>query len=94
VPVSFEPCCVQLAAVRVNTHAAPLIVNFVLPSSFGPPTSAVLPSAESATLMPNSAVPSSSFPVSFAPWCFQVPPERVNTNADPPCGSFLAFSSK
>ncbi len=46
VPVSFSPCWLQVEPERVNTQAAPLS-----PSSRGPPISAVLPSAESATLV-------------------------------------------
>ena len=48
-PVSFSPCWVQVAPERVNTHAAP--TPFLSP---GPPISAVLPSADSATLAPKS----------------------------------------
>ena len=51
-PVSFAPCWLQTPPERVNTHAAPVAV-----SSSGPPISAVLPSAESATLVPNSPSP-------------------------------------
>src|SRR5438094_140237 len=84
-PVSFEPCWVQVEPERVNTHAAPG------PSS-GPPTSAVLPSEESATLAPNLPgnffAPGSSLisplPVSFDPCCFHSDPDgSVNTQAAP-----------
>src|SRR3954470_22976931 len=77
-PVSFAPCCVQLPPERVKTHAAP-----TRESSDGPPTSAVVPSGDSATLQPNWPSPFSPVPVSFAPSCAQAPPERVNTHAAP-----------
>src|SRR5262245_21814425 len=44
---NLPPCCVHTLPLRVNTHPAP-----VLPSSASPPTSAVLPSADSATETP------------------------------------------
>ena len=44
-PVSFGPCWTQLPPEKAKTHAAP-----TLPSSSGAPTSAVVPSADSATL--------------------------------------------
>src|SRR5438034_5727779 len=44
VPTSLLPCCVQPSLLRVNTHAAP-----VVRLSLGPPTMAVLPSADTAT---------------------------------------------
>src|SRR2546430_8354620 len=77
-PVSFEPCWVQVEPERVNTHAEPG------PSS-GPPTSAVLPSEDSATLTPKllRLRPLAPVPVSFGPCWAQVEPERVNTHAAP-----------
>src|SRR5207245_1620517 len=75
-PVSFSPCWVQVSPERVNTHAAP-----TLRSSACPPISAVLPSADSATLEPNWPKPDSPPPVSFPPCWVQVDPERVNTHA-------------
>src|SRR5262245_28414969 len=79
-PVSFGPCCVQVEPERVKTHAAPMP-----PLSPPPPTSAVLPSAESATPpSPNSPAPSSSLPpVSLGPCCDQLEPERVKTHTAP-----------
>src|SRR5579862_895507 len=77
-PVSLRPCCVQTPPERVNTQAAP-----TLPLSPGPPIRAVFPSADNATLLPNSPVPVSPLPVSLAPCCVQPPPERVNTHAAP-----------
>src|SRR6516165_2272981 len=47
VPTSFLPCCVQTPPLRVNTHAAPVLLL-----SDHPPTMAVLPSAETATDIP------------------------------------------
>ena len=52
VPTSFGPCWVQTPPLRVKTHAAPA---FEL--STGPPTMAVLPSADSATAEPCWAPP-------------------------------------
>src|SRR6266404_3623375 len=45
VPISFGPCCAQIPLLRVNTHAAPMVAKL----SLGPPTTTVLPSADSAT---------------------------------------------
>src|SRR5665213_4499669 len=62
-PVSCVPCWVHVAPERVKTHTAP-----TRPFSSGAPTSAVLPSEDSATLWPNS--PSSGLtllPVSLTP---------------------------
>src|ERR1700722_1679990 len=50
VPISFGPCCVQVDPARVNSHAAP-----TPELSARPPTKAVLPSADNATLTPNIA---------------------------------------
>src|SRR5205807_1350689 len=86
-PTSFDPCWLQTPAERVNTHAAP-----ALPLSTRAPTSAVLPSADSATLYPNWPLPLSpvplgpvqlavQLPTSFAPCWLQTPAERVNTHA-------------
>ena len=49
-----------------------------------PPISAVFPSADSATSKPNlSGRRLAPLPVSFAPCCVQLVPERVNTHAAP-----------
>src|SRR6478609_3456023 len=61
-----------------NAHAAPISVL-----SAGPPTRAVLASADSVTLNPKWPSPTSPLPVSFAPCCSQVEPERVKTHAAP-----------
>src|SRR6516165_7610838 len=77
VPTSFLPCCVQVPPLRVNTHA---------PSAPQPPTTAVLPSAESATDIPwpggngGSLAP---LPTSLLPCCVQILPLRVKTHAAP-----------
>src|SRR5262249_20631615 len=63
-PISFDPCCVHVAPLRVNTHVAP-----VLPSSKWPPTSAVLPSDDSDTDAPCVAAPVAPVPTSFDPCC-------------------------
>jgi hypothetical protein len=76
VPTSFLPCCVQVPPLRVKTHAAP-----AFPLSAGPPTMAVLPSAESATDEPWRADKAPS-PTSF-PCCVHVPALRVKTHAAP-----------
>jgi hypothetical protein len=60
-----------------KTHAAPAGIKP------GPPTRAVLPALESATLEPNLAWPA----VSFAPCCFQADPVRVNSHAELSPGS-------
>src|SRR5258706_6734820 len=62
VPTSFAPCCVQTPALLVKTHAAP-----AFPLSAGPPTRAVLPSAERATECPSCGVPTAPLPTSFGP---------------------------
>ena len=74
---SFGPCCDQTPPERVNTNTAPS------KSSSGAATSAVLPSAETATLLPNRPAPVSSEPLSFGPCWIQVPPERTNTQTEP-----------
>ena len=61
----------------MNTHAAPTS------RSTGAPTSAVLPSEDSATLLPKKGMPTTPAPVSFSPCWVQVEPERVNTHAAP-----------
>src|SRR5262245_31978347 len=75
-PTSFLPCCVQTPPLRVNTHAAPVLLL-----SDHPPTMAVLPSAESATDMPWRSFPTAPVPTSFLPCWLQALPLRVNTHA-------------
>src|SRR5262249_32649410 len=62
----------------VNTHAAPTELL-----SCGPPTMAVLPSADSATARPCAAKPTAPLPTSLFPCWVQTPPLRVNTHAAP-----------
>src|SRR5262245_15940899 len=79
VPTSL-PCCVQTLPLRVNTHAAPVVLL-----SLGPPTMAVSPSADRATDTPCDHSPppvSLVVPVSL-PCCDQAPPLRVKTHAAP-----------
>ena len=77
-PMSFSPCWVHFSLARANTHTAP-----APPLSVGPPITAVLPVAESATASPNSASAFSPLPMSFSPCWVQVEPERVNAHAAP-----------
>src|ERR1019366_1205723 len=78
VPTSLPPCCVHTLPERVKTHAAP-----APPLSSGPPTMAVLPSADNATEEPRFAFPTAPVPTSLLPCCFHTPPERVYTHAAP-----------
>src|SRR6516162_1494858 len=85
---SLLPCCVQTPSLRVNTHAAPVAprpkgTDRSHGLSPGPPTMAVLPSADNATDTPWRALPIASVPTSFLPCCVQTPPVRVNTHAAP-----------
>src|SRR6266540_2620790 len=80
-PTSLLPCCIQTSPLRVNTHVAPIVLL-----SLGPPTMAVLPSAERATDAPwdhNPPPYSLVVPTSLPPCCLQPPPLRVNTHAAP-----------
>src|SRR5262249_17415572 len=77
-PTSFLPCCVQIPPLRVNTHAAPVLLL-----SDQPPTMAVLPSADSATDIPWRAFPTAPVPMSFLPCCVQALPLRVHTHPPP-----------
>ena len=74
-----DPVGDQAEPDRENIHAAPR------DPSLGAPTSALSPSRESATLLPNSppAVLSSTGRVSLGPCCVQVDPDLVNTHAEP-----------
>src|SRR4029077_13747189 len=80
---SFSPSCVQPLPFRVNTHAAPAPprpkgTDGSHRLSPGPPTIAVLPSAESATDHPWLALPMAPVPTSFLPCCLHTPPLRPN----------------
>src|SRR2546423_550024 len=79
VPTSFLPCCVQIPPLRVNTHAAPVLLL-----SDHPPTLAVFPSAERATDMPWRASPTAPLPTSFVPCCVQSSPPRPATHPPQP----------
>src|SRR5215831_20269861 len=79
-------CCVQTPPLRVNTHAAPVAprpkgADRSHGLSPGPPTMALLPSADSATDMPWRAFPTAPVPTSFLPSCVQTRLLRVNTHA-------------
>src|SRR5271165_4267071 len=77
--MSFPPSCTQAAPERLNTHAAPWS-----PLSPGSPTSAVLPSADRATLAGGYSGPISSPLAAKSPACtLHVEPERMNTDARP-----------
>src|SRR2546422_2040725 len=74
-PVSFPPCCVHTDPKRVKTHTAPMDgASLVVRPSPDPPTTAVLPSADSATLSPKLAKPTSPAPSRRA-CCVQTPPD-------------------
>src|SRR5262249_7957448 len=80
-PTSLLPCCIQTSPLRVNTHAAPIVLL-----SLGPPTIAALPSPERATDAPWAHKPpaySLVVPPSLPPCCLQTPPLRVNPHAAP-----------
>src|SRR6516165_10724508 len=79
VPTSLLPCWVQTLPLRVKTHAVP-----ACELSPGPPTMAVLPSADSATEMPCWAPPTAPVPTSLLPCWVQTPLAlRVKTQAAP-----------
>src|SRR3954447_13193144 len=79
VPTSLPPCGVQTPTpLRVKTHTAPAVA-----ASNGPPTRAVLPSAERDTEVPCCALPAEPPPTSLGPCGVQTPPFRVNTHAAP-----------
>src|SRR6516165_9419437 len=81
VPTSLLPCWVQTPLLRVKTHAAP-----ACELSPGPPTMAVLPSADSATEMPCWAPPTAPVPTSLLPCWLQTPLAlRLKTHAAPAC---------
>src|SRR5262249_44039740 len=78
VPTSLACWLQNTPTVRMKTHAAPALLL-----SFGPPTTAVLPAAESATDVPCwMLLPTVSVPNSLACW-LHAPPLRVNTHAAP-----------
>src|SRR5689334_10379605 len=76
--VSFAPCCDHAPPLRVYIHTAPAEAL-----SSGPPTSAVLPSADSATDCPSCPAPTAPVPTSFEPCWVHTVPLRVYTHAAP-----------
>ena len=92
-PISSEAFAIELFALLFpfgsrarETHAAP--TSSLSP---GPPSSASLPSAESATLLPNSPAPASPLPLSFAPCWAHVVVVRRKTHAAPTPGLPLSL---
>src|SRR5262249_39659676 len=77
-PTSLPPCWLHTPPLWVKTHTAPAALL-----SAGPPTSAVLPSPDSATEVPWSAVPTAPVPTSLFPCWLHTPPLRAQTHAAP-----------
>ena len=77
-PISLAFCDHTPAALRVNTHVAP-----VFPWSPGPPIRAVWPSLDNATLLPCRAAPIELLAARSLPCCFHTPLLRVKTHAAP-----------
>ena len=75
---TLPPCCVQTLPLRVKAQMAPLALL-----SVNPPTTALLPSAESACATPNCGVPTPSEGTSLLPCWLQTPPLRVKAQAAP-----------
>src|SRR5262249_22811394 len=69
VPTSLPPCWLHTPALRVYTHTAPTLLL-----SVHPPTTAVFPSADSATENPWSAEIVAPVPTSLAPCCELIEP--------------------
>src|SRR4051812_15333885 len=72
------PCAAQVVPLRTRTHAAPTALLSRLP-----PTKAVLPSLESATLTPKRLAPTVPAPVILTPCWLQALPARVKTQTEP-----------
>src|SRR6266436_6734562 len=85
VPTSFGPSWVQTPRLRVKIHTAPTCppLRGSGLTSPGPPTMAVLPSADSATDRPCAASPTASLPTSLSSCWVQTPRRRVKTHAAP-----------
>src|SRR5262245_22903871 len=77
-PTSLVPRWLHTPPLRVHTHAAPAI-----PLSPYPPTTAVFPSAVTATEFPCFAAPTANVPTSLVPCWLHTPPLRVHTHAAP-----------
>src|SRR5215468_3510117 len=78
VPTSLLSNWVHTPPLRLKTHAAPAPAL-----SPRPPTTAVLPSPDSATAAPWLAVPTAPVPISLAPCWVHTPPLRMKTHAAP-----------
>src|SRR4051812_14012598 len=84
--VSFEPCWLQVPPERLKIHAAAGSAPWNSNPSSGPPMSAVLPLADSATLAPNATPTPVSFVsdgVSLPPCCVHDVPDRTKAHAAP-----------
>ena len=78
VPTNLPGCWLQIARLRLKTHAVP-----ARPLSQGPPTMTVLPFEDNETDEPCWAKPLIPAPTSFGPcWVQKVAP-GVNTHAAP-----------
>ena len=76
--------CSTSCPIRVNTQAAPAALPASAPGRSGPPTSAVLPSDDSATLVPKWSPAPGLAPVAVSFCCsMYVEPERTYTHAAP-----------
>src|SRR5262245_58530311 len=85
---SFSPSCVQPLPLRLKSHAAPAAprpkdTDRAHIWSLRPPTIAVLPEAESATVHPLLALPTAPVPTSFLPCCAHAPRLRLKPQAAP-----------
>src|SRR5438552_9505646 len=76
VPTSLAPCWLHTPPLRVYTHAAP--AELLSPD---PPTTAVFPSADTATELPWSAAPTAPVPTSLAPCWPHTPPLQAYAHA-------------
>src|ERR1700677_3044784 len=72
----------QRPLLRVKTHAPPMFDALFAPALFGPPTTAVSPSADRATETPCRGVPETFMPISLACW-LHTPTLRVKTHVAP-----------
>src|SRR5579872_706687 len=77
-PINLPPSWLQVESDRVKTQNAPYD-----PSSAGPTVTAVLPSAEIATVLPCAACPKAPEPTSFGPCCVHTPFARTKIHAAP-----------
>src|ERR1017187_1449545 len=78
-PTNLFSCWIQTPPLLVHTHAAP-----ACPLSMGPPTMAVLPSADRDTDLPwETRSPKAPEPTSLVPCWIQTPPLLVQTHTAP-----------